>query len=346
MIRLKRALVAGLMVPAPDPTAVISALQSAVKLEHATIPLYLYALYSLNPAKNPAIVDIVQSVVVEEMLHMSLASNVLNALGGDSQIDQPGFIPAYPGPLPGGVESQLKVHLAPFSIAQLQTFLTIEQPEDPLVIPEAVAADEITIGEFYAAIAKALGTLGDSAFAKPPRNQIGPDLMPECVVVTDVASAQAALAIIVEQGEGSTASPDEGVGGQIAHYYRFMQIQKGALLVPAPGQTPPWAYTGAPVVFDPTGVYPVQTDPNLPPNAYGAGTIEAFANDNFNYTYTSFLSALDALLSGQNTDAQMNVALGLMMSLKGQAKAMMSGIPDSTIFTGPSFQYQSVNPAA
>lgn len=346
MIRLKRALVAGLMGPAPDPTAVISALQSAVELEHATIPLYLYALYSLNPAKNPAIVEIVQSVVIEEMLHMSLTSNVLNALGGDSQIDQPGFIPTYPGPLPGSVESQLKVHLAPFSMAQLQTFLTIEQPEDPPVYPASVASDEITIGEFYAAIFIALAALGDGAFANPPRNQIGPDLMPECVVVTDVVSAQAALAIIVQQGEGTANSPEEGVGGQVAHYFRFMQIQKGALLVPEPGQTPPWSYTGAPVVFDPTGVYPVQTDPNAPPNAYGAGTIEAFANDNFNYTHTSFLFALDALLSGQNTDAQMNVALGLMMSLKGQAKAMMSGIPDCTVFTGPSFQYQTANPAA
>ena len=116
--------------------------------------------------------------------------------------------------------------------------------------------------------------------------------------------------------------------------------------MPAPGQTPPWLYTGTPVVFDPTGVYSVQTDPNVPPNANGTGTIEVFANDNFNYTYTSFLFALDALFSGQNTDEQMNIALGAMMSLKGQAKAMMSGIPDRTVFTGPSFQYQTANPVA
>jgi inorganic pyrophosphatase len=37
-------------------------------------------------------------------------------------------------------------------------------------------------------------------------------------------------------------------------------------------------------------------------------------------------------------------AIGLMMSLKEQAKAMMSGIPNPVIFTGPSFQYQPVNP--
>lgn len=116
--------------------------------------------------------------------------------------------------------------------------------------------------------------------------------------------------------------------------------------MPAPGQTPPWSYTGTPVVFDPTGVYPLQTDPNVPPNACGIGTIEVFANDYFNCIHTSFLVALDALLSGQNTDEQINITLGSTMALKGQAKAMMSGVPDSAVFTGPSFQCQRANLAA
>ena len=55
--------------------------------------------------------------------------------------------------------------------------------------------------------------------------------------------------------------------------------------------------------------------------------------------------ALRDLFSGKNSDAQMNRAIGLMMSLKGQAKAMMSGIPNPQVLTGPSFQYQPVNPA-
>ena len=48
------------------------------------------------------------------------------------------------------------------------------------------------------------------------------------------------------------------------------------------------------------------------------------------------------MFSGQNTQTQMNVAIGLMMSLKGQAKAMMAGIPNAAVFTGPSFQYLSL----
>lgn len=347
MIHLKRSLAAGLDAALPNPQAVIQALQSAVELEHATIPVYLYALYSLDEHRNPEIADILRSVVIEEMLHMTLASNVLNALGGDSSVGNPGFMPSFPGPLPGGVESELVVHLAPFSMVQLQTFLTIERPEKPQEFPVLKAeagAPPITIGQFYTAISRAIGQLGDAAFVKPPRNQVGPDLMDGSIVVTDVASAQEALRIIIEQGEGTSTSPEEIDGDAVAHYYRFLQIEKGRLLIPTPGTSPGWAYAGAPITFDAGGVHAVQTDPGYP-TPYAPGTAQAFANDNFNYTYTSLLLALHDLFSGEATDAQMNRAIGLMMSLKGQAKAMMAGIPNPAVLTGPTFQYQAVNPA-
>jgi hypothetical protein len=339
-------MVSGLQEATPNPAAVIRALQSAVELEHATIPVYLYALYSLDEDKNPLIVEIIRSVVIEEMLHMTLASNVLNALGGDTEVGNPGFVPTYPGPLPGGVEADLVVHLAPFSMTQLQTFLQIERPEDPLDFPVLATTEmtpEITIGQFYAAISQAIGQLGDGAFAPPPRNQIGPDLMDGAIVVTDVASAQQALQIIIEQGEGTSTSPEEIDGDRVAHYYRFLQIEKGKLLVPDPARPGGWAYAGAPVTLDPSGVYAAPTDPGYP-TPYPAGSAQAMANDNFNYTYTSLLFALHALFGGDNTSAQMNRSIGLMMSLKGQAKAMMAGIPNPRVVSGPTFQYQPTNP--
>lgn len=343
MIRLQRSMLEGLTDPTITPQSVCASLQSAVELEHATIPLYLYGLYSLDASKNAEIANIIQSVVVEEMLHMTLAANVLNALGGSPVIDSPHFIPTFPGPLPGGVESDLTVNLAPFSMNQLQTYLQIEQPEDPLNIKSLVVdSASITIGQFYTAISDAIAVLGDAAFVDPPRNQVGPALMREAVVVVDVATAQQALNIIIEQGEGTTTSPEDG-DGEPAHYYRFMQIQKGALLVPAPGNTPPWAYAGAAVAFDPTSVYAVATNPAT--TGYPAGSVQAFANDNFNYAYTNLLQSLHALFNGDVSQGQMNRAIGLMMSLKGQAKAMMAGIPDPAVMTGPSFQYQPVNPA-
>jgi Ferritin-like len=350
MIRLQRSSIRGLQGSAPTVQSVRDALQQAIELEHATIPVYLYALYSLDATRNQEIAAIIESVVVEEMLHMTLASNVLNALGGAPQIDRPDLIPSYPGPLPGGVESSLVVNLAPFSMTQLQTFLEIEEPEDPInyrVLPLAAALEgaSITIGQFYTAISDAIAQLGNGAFVDPPRNQVGPELMRESVVVVDVATAQRAIDIIIEQGEGTSSSPQEVTGGGYAHYYRFMQIQKGRLLVPISQHLPPelrYAYAGAPVPFDAAGVYAVPTNPTAA--GYAANPAQTFANNNFNYTYTSLLAALHALFNGQATQAQFNVALGLMMSLKGQAEAMVAGIPNPAVLTGPSFQYLAVNP--
>jgi hypothetical protein len=178
MIRLQARLFDDLQ--AGGPGAVIDALQNAVKLEHATIPLYLYALYSLDFTRNAVIAAILQSVVVEEMLHLALACNVMNALGGSPAIDRPGFIPTYPGPLPGGIEADLTAHLAPFSTEQLGAFLKIEGPETPLEFPVldalAAPAPPQTIGQFYAEIQRQIAVLGDGAFSSEPRNQVGPDL--------------------------------------------------------------------------------------------------------------------------------------------------------------------------
>lgn len=60
------------------PEGLQEALQSAVMLEHSTIPPYLYALFSVDPKKNPSVSAIISSVVYEEMLHMALACNILN----------------------------------------------------------------------------------------------------------------------------------------------------------------------------------------------------------------------------------------------------------------------------
>lgn len=339
MIHLKPELVAALSTGGVP--AIRTALQQAIELEHSTIPPYLYALYSMDENLNGEIVDIVESVAIEEMLHLTLAANVLNALGGDPVLNTPGFIPKYPGPLPGGVESQLTVQLAPFSMEQLQTFLTIEEPEDPIDIPTAAAAlaqQPVTIGQFYNEIIAQINDLSDSDFANPPRHQIGPNLMAESVVVIDKATAVQALTTIIEQGEGTSNSPEEIVGGDYAHYYRFQQIQKGKKLIPAPGQTPPWIYGGDPIAINPAGVYNVPTNPNR--KTFNPAQLNVC--NSFNYTYTNLLKTLHGMFNGQPN--RFNPAIGLMMSLKNQAKAMMSGSPNPDVITGPTFEYQPTNP--
>lgn len=355
MIRLQRSLVIGLEREEQSIEAVRGALQSSIELEHATIPIYLYALYSLDAHKNAEIVDLIQSVVVEEMLHMVLSSNVLNALGGSPQISTPDFIPDYPGHLPGGVESSLVAHLRPFSMTQLDDFIEIERPDDSSGAAAPADADErgdtarsITIGDFYDAIIRAIKGLGDGAFSPSPRNQVGVDLMPGAVVVCDVDTAVKALTTIVDQGEGTKQSPDESDDGVLAHYYRFMEIKHGRqyVRVDDPPSPPKWDYVGAPIPFDPSGVYAAPSDPRSGgfPDGYLPGSTQQRLNDLFNYTYTGLLGSLHALVNGDATSTRFNAALAQMMSLKSQAKAMMSGIPDPQVTTGPSFQYQPVSP--
>jgi hypothetical protein len=331
--------------------AVIDALQSAIKLEHATIPVYLYALYSLDPTKNAAAWEIITSVVIEEMLHMTLACNLLNALGGNPEIDKPGFIPTYPGPLPGGVEGDLTVHLAPFSHDQLADFMKIEEPEDPLHFPVVEAralGPPQTIGQFYAEIKRQITALGDGAFTGPPSKQVGPDRLGGSIVVSDVATASQAIDTIVEQGEGTKESPLEAAKGkQVAHYYRFAEIYNGRRLIPNPAagpETPPdqrYLYGGDPIPIDASAIYPVPKDPKA--ETYPAGSGARHACDTFNYAYTSLLKSLHATFNGQPDE--LDTAIGLMMSLKQLAGDMMSGSNPAGTNVGPSFEYQPVEPA-
>ena len=352
MITLRPSLAEGL--EEGDQGAVVAALQSAIELEHATIPPYLYALYSIVPGSNQAVAGIIQSIVVEEMLHLVLAANVLNALGGSPVLDAPGFIPTYPGPLPGSVESGLVVGLAPCSIDLVtDVFMEIERPEDPLdfQVLRGEAAPPLTIGRFYRQIEDRIVALGDGAFVPGPRNQIGPERMEEAVVVTDVKSACQAIDTIVEQGEGTRTAPLEVVGTGYAHYYRFAEIANGGLLVPTghPGPDPDDTYVydtvNHPVAFDPAGVYAVPVNPKVvgtPTPTYPPGSVGQVVNDSFNYSYTSLLKVLHDAMNGR--PQLVDRAIAMMMSLRQQAMDMVSGTNTGGQAIGPSFEYQPVNP--
>lgn len=73
-------------------------LQWAIELEHATLPPYLCALYSLDPQRNPDAAQAVSGVFVEEMIHLALAANLLNAVGGQPRLDPSTMLPGHPGP--------------------------------------------------------------------------------------------------------------------------------------------------------------------------------------------------------------------------------------------------------
>src|SRR5215471_2275551 len=79
-----------------------SYLYTAMQLEHATIPPYLTALYTIQPGSNTDAFHIIRVVAVEEMLHLTLVANILNAVGGSPDLTKPDFVPHYPAYLPDG----------------------------------------------------------------------------------------------------------------------------------------------------------------------------------------------------------------------------------------------------
>ncbi|MEA2372602.1 MAG: hypothetical protein QOH12_2996 [Solirubrobacteraceae bacterium] len=319
------------------------AVQKAIELEHATLPTYLYALYSIVPGHNREIKRLVKSVILEEMLHMRLACNILNAIGGSPVINRPDFIPTYPGPLPGAVEGGLTVPLSPLSVELVENvFMVIEEPEDSLEFPGRIAtvASAVTIGQFYTAIAEQITKAGDGIFTGELGLQVTGDLGSYHVdPITNAASAVAAIGTIIEQGEGTTQAPIDAEG-ELAHYYRFAEIVHGRYLVANASPPPDYSYSGGEIPFEEAGVRRLVVNPTTETYAPGSGARRA--NDNFNYTYTSLLKSLHATFNGQPDELM--TAVGLMESCKTQALEMgRLAVGDGT-FAGPSFSYQPVNP--
>jgi hypothetical protein len=326
-----------------------AALQAALELEHAVIPPYLYALYSLEPDGNRTVAEIIRSVVDEEMLHLTLAANLLNAVGGRPVLDTPDILPRYPGPLPGTVDDGLVVGLAPFSVPLVRdTFMSIEQPELPAgrgglaggSADPGAPGEALTIGQFYRQIRTTLVALGEDVFTGRPHHQVATNLLPGAIAVTGVASACQAIDTIIDQGEGTLTSPLEVVGGDVAHYYRFAEIVYGRRLIRSPAPSGRrWAYLGQPVTVDPAAVRPVPVNPTLA--GYPAGSAARHACQSFNYTYTSLLKVLHTTFNG--TPGELMAAASLMSSLRQQALDMTAGTTTNGVPAGPSFEWQATD---
>jgi hypothetical protein len=188
-------------------------LRRALLIEHSTIPPYLTALYSIKDGTNIESVNIIRAVLVEEMLHMILAANVLNAVGGEPVVNEPRFIPSYPLDLTDvlqpntddedsnvlkylseraesedsetdgdGHTGHVRVQILKFSMEAIDTFVAIETPE-----PTGPGAfgPITTIGQFYTLVIHGMEKLeeearrrGETIFTNDPAwlaRQIGPE---------------------------------------------------------------------------------------------------------------------------------------------------------------------------
>jgi CDGSH-type Zn-finger protein/uncharacterized Fe-S cluster protein YjdI len=232
--------------PPPSREQLLYWLHEAAEIEHHLMCCYLYAAFSLkradprwSPAQSAAVArwrGLITGVALEEMTHLCLVGNLMNALGAPPHMGRPP-LPVNSGPYPAG----FVIRLGPFCAATIEHFKYLERPGHAQLadaagfVPERqyqrkVPAERLspgprdyqTVGELYEMLAQSLQAcvdeMGQAAlFVGDPRLQVDASLapLPGVCAITDLASAQQALHTIVSQDEGAGAEHAD------SHFSRF-----------------------------------------------------------------------------------------------------------------------------
>jgi len=312
--------------------ALITALNQAFALEMTVIPPYLTALYSIKDPKSPA-ATVLQSVLVEEMLHMAMDANLINAIGQGVHVRQAANHLNYPEPLPyknpkGAVLSLEKC--SPEQVGSL--FCRIEEPSAQWLNHRPYppqASNFETLGQFYQAVWDGFNQLGPSIITCP-----GPQYGLQLYQtgggeLWQVETTQLALDLIWEN-QLQTSSNDElkpeephGPNGmnELAHYYKFKAIAEGRIPI---GET----YNMKPNVKPDEIHHPLAKDLNLL----------------FDYGFTMLVENLHQLF---NKPGKIERFFGISMTLMNQimknlAQLMMQiPINSQGQTAGPSYLYQA-----
>ncbi|MEU1372226.1 ferritin-like protein [Streptomyces triculaminicus] len=255
--------------PAPAPVPPITTLpdlidhlKAAAQVELSTIPLYLYATYSIKTrgysqwAAGASAQRTMIGISIEEMLHLTLVRNLLIAVGDtDFRLYDKNVVPTYPSPMLKR-EPELMLRLRKLSTDQVaNTFMGIELPDQHLKELLGDIAPYDSLGEFYARIEQGIRNLSPTGaidWTKAKKdlwkfhyhrgywNQNGGSDQP--LVIVDENSALQAMQIIVDQGEGAPGDdhrlpdpivrtddyPPEQIGKwQASHFAKFSDIAKG-----------------------------------------------------------------------------------------------------------------------
>jgi hypothetical protein len=225
-------------------------LTQASELEHGLMCEYLFAQFTLKRsgeegldaeqlAKVAAWERVIVDVAKQEMLHLALTTNLLTAIGAAPHLHRPNF-PILSRWYPPGVQ----IALVPFGERALRHFIYLERPEgmdlddaegfaavgqaQPLTDGDqlmAVPEDYQTVGHLYRGIEQGLERLverhgEDGVFIGPQAAQATTEVFewPELTAVTDLASAKAAIELVIEQGEGARGD------WRNAHFGKFVAL--------------------------------------------------------------------------------------------------------------------------
>ena len=323
-------------------------LQTAVEIEWSTIPPYLCALWSIPEGRNELAATCIRDVVMEEMLHVTLVCNLLNAIGGSPRftprVNVPSPCPDYPTYLPHS-DDAFVVDLRPFCREALETFRKIEQPAAVGAPPEPERYE--TIAQFYEAVAASLAEHSPGIFTEDLAAQVGPSYYygggGEAFPIHNLDTANDALDVIIFQGEGIDLTiwdPDKDVFGEheeLAHFFRFDELYKERRYVQ--GDTPLSGPTGDPILIDYASILPMRPNPKA--EDYPAGSELRALTEECNATYSTLLRQLETAFTGM--PSALIESVQTMIELQNRAIALMHvPLDDGTGQTaGPAFQWRS-----
>ena len=261
-------------------------LTEAAELEHGVMCCYMFAAFSMKQSSSEGITEeqvaiirrwgggggggggVIMQVAVQEMVHMCLACNLLTAVGGTPHVRRPNM-PSSPRAYGPG----FSLELTPFNRETMATFVFIERPEaqeteftqgENTSLPSLSAGNfsDIfsserryqTVGHLYRGIEDGLRYLTQkygeaNLFIGPPNAQVIDKYfnLPGLIPVTGLESAVAAIAAIVEQGEGARVEDES------SHYNRFVALlnEYDEILKNEPSFSP-----GRPVLKNPYSMLP------------------------------------------------------------------------------------------
>ncbi|MEA3009415.1 MAG: hypothetical protein QOJ91_1107 [Sphingomonadales bacterium] len=324
----------------------IAMLQTAVGIEFGTLPPYLYAKFSILPGSNPAAMERLGMIVGQEMIHLCLVCNILNALRASPKL----VAPAYPctlgdvGP-PGG--DPLMIHLLPFGPEAMAQGMAIEEPEEvpPYEVVNLLTASggAMTIGQYYALVDAFLATLPDSAWT-PDNNQItDAQFFPgQLFAVNGYADAHRAIDQIVSEGEGAKDDPLD-FQNELAHFYRFGEIFYDKVLTKIP-EAPGYQWGPEPLGVDWCSAYPAIPDPESHDFSQDSAEAQA-AQKACNSAYSAMVDALQRAVTGEA--GQLGAAVRNMFELRMAAiAALQVPLADGISVAGPSFVYSPTGSGA
>ena len=209
----------------------------------------------------------------------------------------------------------------------------IERPDPPGRSPDPDTYD--SLGEFYATIEEAIAAFGPDLFARPQADRqlsdprfYGPvrfnvEASGDLMLIDGVASARAAIEVIVHQGEGLTDARWADPGHQeLTHYAKLAQIADGTA---------------------PIGVIrPVRVNPRT--SAFPASVQPV--SDLFNAVYGSLFLLLDALYRPTPAKGHLvNQLYGLMRRVLGPIGLYLTTLPiDDGSVASPTFETFDLGP--